>query len=86
MLKPVVLIYVFSEGCQRSSVIGDFIPKDPPITKKQGQPREMRYRGIQLRSSKQNLCGCCNDAAHITMDCPAKPQKDLVYEHFSVYD
>jgi hypothetical protein len=75
MLKPVVLIYLFSEGCQQSSVIGDFIPKDSPMTKKQGRPRERRYRGIQLRPSKQNPCGYCNDAAHITKDCPAKPQK-----------
>jgi hypothetical protein len=75
MLKPVVLIYLFSEDCQQSSIIGDFIPKDPPMTKKQGRLRERRYMGIQLRPSKQNLCGYYNDVAHITKDCPVKPQK-----------
>jgi hypothetical protein len=45
------------------------------MTKKQGRQNERRYRGIQLHPSKQNPCGYYNDAAHITKDCPAKPQK-----------
>ncbi|TVT97755.1 hypothetical protein EJB05_56989, partial [Eragrostis curvula] len=53
-------------------------PKDPPVTKKQGRPKEKRYRGLEFHAKKQKQgrpCGLCESTEHATTSCPSRPQR-----------
>ncbi|CAL4993897.1 unnamed protein product [Urochloa decumbens] len=55
---------------------GDLEIRDPPITKRQGRPRERRYKtGLDLVPPKPKPCKYCLSTEHTTTKCPAKPPR-----------
>ncbi|CAL5029951.1 unnamed protein product [Urochloa decumbens] len=50
--------------------------RDPPITKRQGRPREKRYKtGLDLLPPKPKPCKYCLSTEHTTSKCQAKPPR-----------
>ncbi|CAL4988065.1 unnamed protein product [Urochloa decumbens] len=48
--------------------------RDPSITKRQGRPRERRYKtGLDLIRPKPKPCNFCSSTEHTTAKCPTKP-------------
>ncbi|KAL6634114.1 hypothetical protein ACP70R_026785 [Stipagrostis hirtigluma subsp. patula] len=63
---------------QQSEVVGVSV-KDPPTTKKQGRPREKRYKsGVRMQAPKINPCSYCTSEEHGTKDCPSRPSRTTI--------
>ncbi|CAL5087997.1 unnamed protein product [Urochloa decumbens] len=52
------------------------VVQDPPIIKRQGRPREKRYKtGLDLVPPKPKPCKYCTSTEHTTAKCPTKPPR-----------